>query len=138
MDLASAVTAINDRLLANWAQFANADDQITFENEEFDPGTFVEWARSTIIENIRQQQTFGPVGSRKYLVRGSHMFNIYTPNNTDGTNRSNVLVDHFRSIFEGVTFSEIRFHNAPFRGRIHEGEWLQTTVEALFDYHETK
>ena len=135
MSLDATIVAISDRLIANWTEFPVA--QIVFDNESLAPQGFDEWARSSVVETNRAQQTLGRVGNRKFQSNGSHFLQMYVLPNI-GSKRGSVLVDHFRSIFEAVTFSDILFHQVLLRSRIPNGDYIQVTAEALFSYHETK
>lgn len=109
----------------------------TFENEQFDEPDEDPWARVSVRQTIHGQSTLGKVGNRRYLSVASVFVQVYTRVNT-GVQQGGVLAKQAADIYEGTSFSGLRFTNASTRPSGPDGKWYQHLMEAEFDYEETK
>lgn len=107
------------------------------EKENFTKGTTAAWARLTILEQTRGQETLGKVGNRKYRTTGQVFVQIFTAVNS-GVQAGDVLAKEALDLFEGVSFSGLDFNNGIARRSGPDGKWYQHIVEADFDYEEIK
>lgn len=114
--------------------------RITADNESFDPPSGLSWGRLVVRHTGRTQETLGAIGLRKYASRGSVFFQIFVPEN-DGVGTADGLAHAARGVLEGISLSgnDIRFTDCDVRelGPDQDG-WFGMTVEASFEYTETK
>lgn len=129
-----AKAAVLERFVANTTlNSAN----YTFDNEAYTPPDAEAWARVTLRERPSTQGSLGPVGQRKFDRRGVLFIQIMTPAG-QGTSEGDLLASSTAAIFEGTSFSGLRFTAVTIRSTGRSGsEWV-TLVEAAFDYQETK
>ncbi len=132
--LTEAREAIYARFDANTSLASSA---FTFESEDYTSPTDALWARLTVSHETGQQDSLGAVGSRKYLRRGRVLVQLYGPVD-QGLRALDLLAQETRNIFEGTTFAGLYFVSADIRETGQDGEWMQLTVDAPFDYQETR
>jgi len=108
----------------------------TFDNEDFKPSRD-QWVRLSVRNNSSVQETLGTTGNRSYLRKGSIYIQIFSKIGT-GVKESDLLCDLARTIFEGVTFNDIRCYDAFVREGIDDVPWKQTIAEIQFEYNQTK
>lgn len=109
-----------------------------FENVDTDLDTGeVDWARLSVNELGGGQETLGPTGNRKYRRVFSAFVQIYTQTNK-GMKRAAQLGEEVRTIFEGVSFSELDFNNVLVTDLGPDDKWQQTLAEADGRYTEIK
>lgn len=108
-----------------------------FDNEVATPDA-AGWLRLVVRHRSGEQETLGPIGSRKFERVGSVIVQVFTPLD-EGTSVSDTLVDLVREVFEGKTLSGIRFAGVTTReiGPTVD-KWYQVNVDAPFNYDETK
>lgn len=134
--MSQAVEAMYLRWSTNWTSSVFA-----FEGEahSLDEGV-VPWALLGVAHEPRGddgQQTLGRVGSRRYKRQGRLWVQLSVLE-SGGRQPLDGLGHTARGIFEGVSFSGIRFFDATFRETGKDGKWLQGMLEAEFDYQEIK
>ena len=132
--LNEAREAIYQRFADNTALAVSA---YTFQSEDFQSPTDAPWARLIVNHEAGVQDSLGPIGSRKYLRRGRVLVQLFGPVD-QGLRALDLLADATRDIFEGTRFSGLYFISADVRESGQDGEWYQLTVDAPFDYQETK
>jgi len=119
------------------AQTSLAGTAYTFPGEKFTAPTDTPWARLSVSHEAGEQDSLGKAGSRKFLRRGRVLVQIFGPVD-QGLRALDLLADATRDIFEGTRFSGLYFISADVRESGQDGEWYQLTVDAPFDYQETK
>ena len=133
--IAAAREAITERFSTQWAA-AQPAVPFTLENEAYTaPAT--SWVRMTIQNVDSFQETLGAVGRRRFIRRGSVFVQIFVATDA-GVTPADTLARDARIIFEGVSFSGLRFNNAVIREVGPDGRFYQSLVEAFFEYDETK
>lgn len=135
------MTTVNQAREAIYQRFADntslAAANYTFENEKYDPPDTGQWARLTVRNTGSAQSTLGPTNGRRFRRVGSVFVQLY-----DEVDQGLLTLDSLaratRGIFEGVSFSGLRFTDGVIRETGPDGKWYQVVVEVLFDYEETK
>jgi hypothetical protein len=145
--LREAREAIYKRFVDEWVSGAEALTPYTFDNETFDPpkgadGRGAPWARCSVRNLDAGQQTLGRAGARKFYRIGLARVEIFVP---PGSGRwdTDAYMMAAQALFEGRTTpsgTTIRFFEVTPQeiGLIEDGRWDLSTVEARFDYEETK
>lgn len=127
-----AKEAVLARFVANWADPAD----YVFDNERYDGDA--EWLRVTVRNVTAQQETLGRVGNRRFMRYATVFIQVFTPIGT-GTQRLDALATAARDIYEGVSFSGLRFTQAGvIRETGSDETWNRAIVELPFQYDETK
>jgi hypothetical protein len=130
---AQAEEAILARFVTQWG----TTTPFVLENESFDEPSDLPWARLTIRETSRVQETMGSVGNRKFRISAIVFVQVYTRTNT-GVQQGGTLATQAKDIFEATSFSGLDFNNGTVRKSGPDGKWLQTLAEIEFDYEEIK
>jgi hypothetical protein len=129
---------IYEEFLGSYAAIPSA--RITADNEQFDPPAGLSWGRFSVRHTGRSQESLGGVGRRKFTSRGSAFFQIFSPQD-QGLATVDGLAQAAREVLEGISLSgnDIRFTDCDVRelGPDQDG-WFGMTVEASFEYTETK
>ena len=133
------MTTINEAKEAVLSRFVDSWGDTTryvFDNEKFNSG--VEWVRVVVRNTGAEQETLGGVGSRKFLRRATLFVQVFVPVG-EGTKNMDALSRQARDIYEGVSFSGVRFPGAGVvRETGSDGTWNRSIVEIEFQYDETK
>lgn len=108
-----------------------------FENENFQPTDDDPYLLVSVREVGGGQDTLGAAPNRKFRRRGLITAEIRVPADA-GTQVADGLAHDFRTIFEGVTFSEINCFNALMQTFGTNGKWYLVTIDVNFEYDETK
>lgn len=111
--------------------------QYFFDNERGAPDGSLPWARLVVRHLGSRQETLGPPGGRRFRRKAAVMIQVFTLAD-DGQQSADVLVQAARAVFEGVSFSGLRFFAAGSREAPNDGKWNLQLVTAEFDYEETK
>lgn len=136
--LNAAVEAIYARFVANTSLASTA---YTFDGEAFEPPASGTWAELRVREGVSDQDTLGRVTNRQF--RRPAVVEVLVRSDPDGGRRAgDIVADATRDIFEGTSFSGLKFRGATVRalGKRDEGGriWFAHLVEAPFDYWEMK
>lgn len=133
--MAEAREAIYQRFVDEWT----GGEVYTFDNEDFTPPENANWARVAVRHLASTQETLGASGGRKFSRLGSVFVQIFTIQDT-GTADVDTLSTRAREMFEGrgITGTTIRFYDVIVQETGPSGKWYQTTVEAQFEYDETR
>lgn len=135
------MTTINQAREAIYLRWENntslAASRYTFDNEKFDPPDAGQWARVSMRNTGSAQSTLGPTNGRRFRRTASVFVQLYDEVD-QGLQQLDVLTRETRGIFEGVSFSGLRFTDVDTRETGPDGKWYQVVVEAFFDYEETK
>ncbi len=144
--LNQAREAIYDRFNTEWPG-ATSSTPFCFDNEEFDPpkgsdGRGAAWARCSVRQLDRGQTTLGRAGNRKFTSIALAQIEVFVPPKS-GRYVADALLEAGKNLFEGrtpPTGTTIRFFDVVVSevGLIEDGRWDLSTVEARFDYEETK
>lgn len=142
--------AIIARFIADFVPVAFADvaagpardRRYSFDNEQADGGDGVDpanesWCRLAIQESGSQQETLGPIGSRRYRRSGAARLALYCPTGK-ATLKSDTLVAAFRAVFEGVSFSGVYFTDCQVTELGVEGASWRVDALASFWFEEVK
>ena len=132
-----AADAILTRFLDNYTGIANSRIVMQNEDEEFKDNTTTSWARLSVLDQVRGQETLGKSGNRKYRATGQLFVQVYTATNI-GVKVGDDLAKEALDLFEGVSFSGLDFNNGIVRRSGPDGKWYQHVVEVNFDYEEIK
>lgn len=117
-------------------------DAWTFEEEEgfVEPGQDKKWARVSVRDFGGGQNTIGQreVSDRIFRRQAAVIVQVFTPRK--GMGPGDVLGQAIRAIFEATSFSGLDFGDGEIRqiSPKKEDKFLQTNVEVVFDYDETK
>lgn len=135
------MTTINEAreaIYARWvANTSIAAANYSFDNEKYDPPDSGQWARLSVRNTGSAQSTLGPTNGRRFRRTASVFVQLYDEVD-QGLRQLDILARETRGIFEGVSFSGLRFTNVVIRETGADGKWFQVVVEAFFDYEETK
>lgn len=112
-------------------------DRIALDNEEFEEPTSGAWVRLVVRSGVREQNTLGKAGNRKFRTASTVFVQVYTETDT-GVQSGDALAKEAADLFEGVSFSGLDFQAAQIRETGPTGKWYQHLVEAEFDYDEVK
>lgn len=123
---------IYQRFVDNWP----AGTPYTFDNEAYKPPA-TKWVRLSVRNIDSGQESLGAIGNRKFLRKGMVWLQIFVPLDS-GLKDADTLASSFRSIFEGVTFSNIRFTNVLVKEGTPDNKWYRVVAQAFFDYNEIK
>lgn len=138
--IAEAREAIYLRWNDNWTATPLVDT--TFAGEtNFVPPSKRLWARLSVRHLAPGGQTMGSVGGRRFTRLGSAFIQVFGPlsKEQDGEGQLDPLIQDALDIFEGVSFSGLRFFQAtPRETGDDQGKWTMAIVEVPFDYDETK
>lgn len=129
--------SIYQRFKDNWTGTPfTSPEAVTFDNEAFTPPT-VDWVRLAVRNTSSQQETLGRPTNRNFLRQASVFVQIFTQTDA-GMNAADDLAQEVRTIFEGVTFDNLRFTDVVTREEGPDGLWFMVVVECFFDYNEHK
>lgn len=120
------------RIVANWT------GTFTLDNEKFDPPAG-RWARFRVRNGDSEQETLGAVGNRRFNRKAVLRAEFF--DDVDGGMAGlDEDVRAFRTLFEGVSFDELRFYGeVPGRELGPDGKGRYGVLaEAHFDYPEIK
>jgi hypothetical protein len=133
----TTLTEAADAVCERWKTSWGTTTPFFLEGEVVQPPAAGNWARLYVRNMVSQQATLGPPTARKFLRRGRVYVEIKGESNK-GRLRLDQLAHQARAVFEGVSFSGLRFFGALAREAGDDGKWLTYLVDAPFDYHETK
>lgn len=133
--------ALYARWAALWVDGAVARTPTLFDNEAgFDPPEGP-WAKVEAHGRPGGNGTLGSPGNRKMDRRGVVFIRLREPPG-DGVGRLSDLAQHARDVFENcrVPVHGIRFNNVDIgeAALVDSGRWWGVTIEAPFDFEETK
>ena len=134
-----AVEAIYQKFVDGWNDAAI----YTLEGEKFDSSKDVPHGSPYVRVSVRHtggtQHTLGKRGNRKFERSGSVFVQVFVPSG-EGVFDSGTLAQAARAIFEGedIPGTTVFFQDVVIRETGPSGKWLQTVVEASFQYTETK
>lgn len=136
------MTTLNEVREAVYSRFTSnytgvTSDRIYFENEDAQEPATGNWVRVAVRNFSRNQSSLGKAGNRRFLGVGSVFVQVYVPTNT-GVQTADALAREALILFEGVSFSGLRFHDAEVRETGPDGRWYQMVMEANFDYQEVR
>lgn len=134
--LAQASEAIAARFKTQWGAL-NPTIPFYLSGEVHAPPTRGQWLKLFVSQMSSGQATLGAVGTRKF-IRRARVYIEVRDEADKGTLRCSQLAEQARAIFEGVSFSGLRFFGALVREAGEDGKWTTYLVDAPFDYHETK
>lgn len=126
-----------EAIYARWASEWGSTTPYQLDNEEFTPPADAPWARVVVRHRASGQETLGAVGSRRYQRGGSIFVQLFDLEGM-GVQRLDGLAQPARAVFEGVSFSGIRVHDAVVREAGPDGRWYMVVIESFFDYEELK
>ncbi len=127
--------AIYQRFLDNYTGVVAG--RITFENEEFEEPTSGEWVRLVVRSLVREQDTLGKSGNRRFRSKASVMVQVYALADS-GVQQLDTLAEEAKDIYEGVSFSGLDFLAANINETELDGKWKQYVVDIEFDFDEIK
>ena len=129
-------TAVYEAFIAAWTPTGH---ELTFDNEAFSPPVDVPWARLSVRQLASTQETLGRVGNRRFSRLAAAFAQIFVPID-EGTSIADNLATIARNAFEGtsLTGTTVRFQDVIVREIGPEGRWYNVTVEAQFEYDETR
>lgn len=134
-------TTLNPAREAIYQAFSTAwgaTTPVAFDNEKFDPPSNAPWVRLVVRHLVRQQNSMGGVGSRRWRSNGLVFVQVFVPLNT-GIRSSDSLAQTVRTTLEGIQLSgPVWFNDALVREVGESDGWFQTNVEAEFVYDEVK
>lgn len=137
----ATVTEIIESIYNRWdSELSGTIPNSTRANEEYTPPADTAWARLSVLENLSQQATLGPVGSREYRRNGTFLIELFAPANA-GTKQLDDWIQSIRSSFEGVEISSTRVFFTSVDRQVmgpRPGRWYQINAEAEFFYHEQR
>lgn len=114
------------------------------DNDVLRTPTDTPWARLSVRHADGQQDSLGGVGVRKFLRTGTVFVNVYTrtqnANAGGGSAQAIGIARTVANFFEGKTLqpSTVWFAGVIVRELGPSGKWYQVSVEATFNYQETK
>ena len=139
-----AVEAILQQWEDGWEALHPADDDdpdyvpYSLDNESFD--AVARWARVTILHDDRAQHSMGPSGSRRELVTGNIVIQVYADVN-EGRGAVSTLCDdvrtamQLRSLTIAGSVEPVRIFSGATRNETTDGRWRTATVVLSFDYY---
>jgi hypothetical protein len=133
--LREARKAIHDKWTTDWPLVA-PDVPFYFDNEAVTPCQ-TPWTRLVVRELVSTQDTLGLPTDRKFRRRAMVLVQVFVQRDV-GVGSMVDLAHSARGVFEGKSFSGLDFHAVDAREVPTEDRWYQMTVEAQFNYYETK
>ncbi len=112
-------------------------DDLTFENEKYDPPVDTPWVRLSMRHFVARQESLGDVGARKFNRQGSVFVQVFVPQD-GGLLDADTIAQEAREIFEGKTLSGIRLFTAEIREVGLTDGYHLILVEIRFEYTETR
>jgi Bacteriophage related domain of unknown function len=144
--LKAAREAILSRWITQWVDGSSPRTPYSFENEKTAPPDAVaaaafgtdtgSWVRLTMRSVNSEQETLGPVGSRKFTRYGNIHIQVFVPVDR-GTADSDTLVGLARTVFEGARFNGVCCYAGSPKEVGPDGRWYQVNVTIPFTYYET-
>lgn len=135
------MTTINEAREAcyeRWRSVWGSTTPYAFEGEVYTPPAADPHVLFRVLNTDSAQETLGAVGNRRFLRHASVVLTLKVQDGK-GIKSLDVLAQQARAIFEGVSFSGLRFFAAlPPREQPSDGKWKPTVVEIPFDYEERK
>ncbi len=136
------MTTLNDARGAIYGAFETgwgSTSEFTFDNETFKPPKGASWARHVVRHAVRDQESLGGPGRRKFESSGSAITQCFGPLDK-GVEGVDTLAEVAQGIFEGKTLlpEGIRFTSAVVTEIGPTEDWYQINVESFFTYTETK
>lgn len=131
-DINQAREAIYQRFVTAWG----STSPYTFDNESFSPPSDA-WVRLSVRNTDSGQETLGAIGNRKFLREGMVWLQVFVPLDS-GLKDADTLSEAFRTIFEGVSFSNINFNRVVIKEGSPENQWYRVVAQAFFNYNVTK
>lgn len=135
--MTATIPDIEEAIYARFKASVPGSITYTFDNEAFITPETDPWVRFSIRPTSSTQETLGQPTNREFLRRGIVVMQLFTLAGS-GVQLSNTLAEALRTIFEGVSFSDIRFTDCNARKIGTDGKWYQVNVEADFDYNQQK
>lgn len=136
------ITTAADVLLVHWLANKSDTHSTALEGEDFTPTRGEPHYKLKITEPDSNQETQGPIGSRRFWRDGLLALRIFSPkrvaNSDQGARPVNELARLARDVFEGKTISGCHFHAVEVHTLPEDGEWLVRLVKAEFNYQEIK
>lgn len=133
--IGAAREAITQRFEANFT----ATDRVFYQNEVAKPLATETWSRLVVSNEGTPTAgiTLGPVGGRRFTRVARVLIQIWSPIR-GGMAAVDALTQTARAVFEGVSFSGLRFFAADVRELETDGKHVGMIVDAPFDYEEQK
>lgn len=133
--LRQARQAVYDKWLVDWPLVA--PDVPTYLDNEAAAPCQTPWTRLVVRELVASQDTLGVAPTRKFKRHAMVLVQLFVQRDI-GVGTIADLAHLARTIFEGKSFSGLDFHAVDAREVPTEDRWYQMTVEAQFNYYETK
>jgi hypothetical protein len=130
-----ARAAVVDKWKVDWPLVA-PDVPFYFDNEAVAPCQ-TPWTRVVVRELASRQETLGVAPTRIFERKAMAIVQIFVARDT-GVGAIADLAQLARAVFEGKSFSGLDFYEVTPREVPTEDRWYQMTVEAQFNYYETK
>lgn len=133
--LAAMRESITQRFEANFT----ATDRVFYQNEVAKPLATETWARLVVSNEGTPPSgiTMGKTGNRRFTRVARVLIQVWSPIR-GGMAAVDALTQTARAIFEGVSFSGLRFFAADVRELETDGKHVGMIVDAPFDYEELK
>ncbi len=131
-----AAEAIYARFNTEFGAGSSSPVPFQFEGEDFkEPrGT---WMRLSINTNSRNQETLGPIGSRRYFSGASIFVQVNTLAN-QGRKAGDTVAKRVLDLYEGQGFGGVACNDGIAREQPVSGRWKSIVCEVEFTYDETK
>lgn len=133
--LREARKAVVDKWLVDWPLVAPGVPSY-FDNEAAEPCS-TPWTRVVVRELLSRQETLGVAPTRIFERKAMVLVQIFVARDT-GVGAILDLAQSARAVFEGKSFGGLDFYEVTPREVPTEDRWYQMTVEAQFNYYETK
>lgn len=135
----TTIEEARETVFERWRVTWGSTTPYALDNEKFSPPASAprQWARVSVEPRPPDDPTLGGPGFRRFRRRARVVVRLY--DSTDaGMKKLDQLTAQAIAVFEGRSFSGLRFVAANFRMSPPEGEWQPVLIEFPFDYHETK
>lgn len=134
----TTISEAREAIYQRWIDSWTATTDFTLGDEDFTPGPNTNWARLSVRHQAPGGHTLGPIGGRRFTRLGSVFVQLFVPASS-GDGALDPLIKAATDLFEGVSFSGLRFFQAHGRETgVEGGKWNTALVEAPFDYDEPK
>jgi len=130
-----ARNAIQIRFLTAFGSVPTALDNQTFTPPV--PGAGVRWVRLGVRFTEGVQDSFGAIGTRKFLKLGLLSIQVFTPIDS-ATDVNDALCQQVQDLYEGVRIDDIWFINGGIRYSGSDGDWYQQNVVFTIIFEDVK
>ena len=142
----TARQAIFNRLRNSFSlKLTERPQRLTLDNEKFKEPESGEWVRLVVRHSVREQETLGSAGNRRFQSDASLVAQVFTDQSfaaperpEDRLVRSDELAQEIADLFGSTSFDGLSFQAASAREAGQDGKWFLNVVEVPFTYEDVR